>query len=137
MHNYSKDCAVGVNPGELLTRARADQRKSEPDRRSPKTARQLRAAEIDQLVARYVRLKSIRQVAVEFKLSRTTVAKHLGNRGIATTKSMNAEQIARTVDLYADGLSSMVVGKQLGFDNHTIIKALRMSGVRIRPALGR
>lgn len=70
-------------------------------------------------------------------MSRTTVAKHLADRGVATTKSMSAEQIARAVELYADGLSSMVIGKQLGFDNHTIVKALRMSGMRIRPALGK
>jgi hypothetical protein len=31
----------------------------------------------------------------------------------------------------------MAIGKQLGFDNHTIIKALRERGVPIRAALGR
>jgi hypothetical protein len=127
---------VGVNPGDLLIRARAGQRKAEPDRRSPKTAQQLRVAEIDHLVARYKQVRNIRQIAVEFKLSRTTVAKHLADRGVTTTKSMNAEQITCAVNLYTDGLSSMVIGKRLGFDNHTIIKELRISGVPIRPALG-
>lgn len=137
LHYYSKDYVVDVNPGELLTRARAEQRKVEPDRRSQKTARQLRATEVDHLVARYKEVRNIRQIAVEFKMSRTTVAKHLADHGIATTKSMNAEQIARAINLYLDGRSSMAIGKQLGFDNHTIIKALRISGVPIRPALRR
>ncbi|HEY8885962.1 MAG TPA: hypothetical protein VIM31_00465 [Candidatus Microsaccharimonas sp.] len=69
-------------------------------------------------------------------MSRTTVAKHLADRGIVTTKRMNAAQVSQAIELYADGLSSMTIGKQLGFDNHTIIKALRTSGVTIRSALG-
>lgn len=137
LHYYSKDCLVGVNPRELLNRARADQRQDEPGRRIQKTARQLHTAEIDRLVARYVEVRNIRKVAAEFKMSRTTVAKHLGERGIATTKSMSAEQTARAIELYAGGLSSIVIGKQLRFDNHTIIKALRESGIEIRSQLGR
>ena len=70
-------------------------------------------------------------------MSRTTVAKHLGERGIMTTKSMSAEQAARAIELYNDGLSSIVIGKQLEFDNHTIIKALREAGIEIRSQLGR
>jgi DNA invertase Pin-like site-specific DNA recombinase len=136
LHNYSKDCVVGINPGELLNRARADQRKNEPGRRSQKTARQLHTAEIDRLVARYIEVRNIRKVALELKLSRTTVAKPLSDRGVLTSKSMNDEQVAKAVALYADGLSSIVIGKQLGFDNHTIIKALRGQDVAIRPALG-
>lgn len=65
-------------------------------------------------------------------MSRTTVAKHLADRGVVTTKSMNAAQIGSAVQLYADGLSSIVIGKQLGFDNHTIIAALRSMDVTIR-----
>lgn len=137
LHNYSKDCVVGISPRELLDRARAEQRRSEPDRPSQKSARQLRVAEIDRLVARYEKVRNIRRVATEFKMSRTTIAKHLADRRVATTKSMSTEQIARAVELYADGLSSIVIGKQLGFDNHTIINALRQVNVQIRPQLGR
>lgn len=136
LHYYSKDCVVGISPRGLLERARADQRKDEPDRRKPKAARQLRDAEIDRLVARYIEVRNIRKVALEFKMSRTTVAKHLGVRGITTTKSMTPDQIARAVDFYAEGLSSIAIGKQLGFDNHTILNALRSQGMTIRPALG-
>ena len=122
---------------DARVQAESDHRKSEPERRIPASAIRLQPDEVDQLVARYNETRNMRQVAREFRMSRTTVAKHLADRGVATTKSMSAEQIARAVELYADGLSSMVIGKQLGFDNHTIVKALRMSGMRIRPALGK
>lgn len=137
LHYYSKDCVVGISPRELLEATRKSSRPVSEDRPNPRTARQLRAAEIDRLVARYVEVRNIRKVAVEFKMSRMTVAKHLGNRGIVTAKSMNAEQVSRAVELYADGLSSIAIGKQLGFDNHTIINALRSQNVVIRNALGR
>jgi DNA-binding CsgD family transcriptional regulator len=136
LHNYSNHCVVGINPRQLLDRARVDQRADEPGPRSQKTARQLRVTEVDRLVTRYKEAKNIRRVAAEFKMSRTTVAKHLADRGIVTTKRMNAAQVSQAIELYADGLSSMTIGKQLGFDNHTIIKALRTSGVTIRSALG-
>jgi hypothetical protein len=77
------------------------------------------------------------QVAREFRMSRTTVAKHLANRGIDTSRGMKPLHIAQAIELYAQGLSSMHIGKQLGFDNHTILCALRAEGVLIRKALGR
>ena len=50
---------------------------------------------------------------------------------------MSGEQIRLTAQLYGQGLSSMVVGSRLGFDNHTIIAALRSVGIVIRAPLGR
>ena len=47
---------------------------------------------------------------------------------------MTEGQIAIAVELYESGQSSAVIGKQLGFDNHTILKGLRSRGVRIRLA---
>lgn len=79
----------------------------------------------------------MREVAREFRVSRNTVAKHLADRGVDASRGMKAPEIKQAVSLYAEGLSSMTIGKQLGFDNHTIIKALREQGVPIRVALGR
>lgn len=70
-------------------------------------------------------------------MSRTTVAKHLANRGIDTFRGMKPADVAKTVELYGDGLSSTNSGKRLGFDNHTVFSALRAEGVPIRKALGR
>jgi len=78
----------------------------------------------------------MRQLAREFRMSRTTVAKHLVERGIDTSKGMQSADVEQAVALYAEGLSSIVIGKRLGFDNLTVLKALRDGGVAIRKALG-
>lgn len=100
-------------------------------------AKQLREHEIDELVERYRLTHNVRQVAREFRMSRTTVAKHLASREVDTSRGMKPRDIARAIDLYAEGVSSVTIGKQLGFDNHTVISALRGRGVEIRRPLGR
>ncbi len=89
------------------------------------------------MVAVYRRMKNMRAVARELSLSRETVAKYLRAAGISTSKRMTKEQIVLAARLYEQGLSSMVIGSRLGFDNHTIIAALRSVGVVIRAQLGR
>lgn len=102
-----------------------------------RSAKQLREREIDQLVTRYREIRNMREVAREFRMSRTTVAKHLADRGVDASRGLKAPEINKAIALYTEGLSSVTIGKQLGFDNHTIIKALRKQGVPIRVALGR
>lgn len=74
----------------------------------------------------------MRQVAREFRISRTTVAKHLAERGVQTSRSMKPEEVKRAVRMYEGGSSSVVIGEELGYDNHTILKELRQAGVTIR-----
>ncbi len=100
-------------------------------------AKQLREGEIDALVARYREIRSMRKLATEFGLSRTTIAKHLADRGINTSRGMTSADIARAADLYEGGLSSVSIGKRLGYDNKTILSALRAEGITIREALVR
>lgn len=50
---------------------------------------------------------------------------------------MTDPHISVAVKLYEHGLSSGTIGKQLGFDNHTILKELRGWGVAIRSAPGK
>jgi hypothetical protein len=100
-------------------------------------ARQLRDAETDHLVQRYLEVRNMRQVAREFRMSRTTVAKLMAERGVDTAPGMKPTDVAQAIELYAQGISSITIGKQLGFDNHTVIAALRAQSVPIRKALGR
>ena len=95
-------------------------------------ARQLRAAQTDQLVQRYLEVRYMREVAREFRMSRTTVAKLLTERGIDTSRGINPAEIEQAVQLYEEGLSSIVIGKRLGYDNHTVPKELRRAGVKVR-----
>ena len=97
-------------------------------------ARQLRTIEIDEVVDRYLEVKNVRQVAREFRVSRATVARHLNDRDIPTSRGMNDSEQQAAVLLYEEGKSSVRIGKALGFDNHTILNALRNAGVKIRPA---
>lgn len=81
----------------------------------------------------YLDVRNMREVAREFRVSRTTVAKLLSERGIDTSRKMGPADIATAVELYAAGESSIRIGKQLGFDNHTVLKALRSLGIIVRP----
>lgn len=79
----------------------------------------------------------MREVARQFRISRTTVTKLLAQRGVDTDRGMKPEDVAQAIELYSQGISSITIGKQLGFDNHTVIAALRAQNVPIRKALGR
>lgn len=95
-------------------------------------ARQLRVVEADQLVQRYLEVRNMREVAREYRISRTTVAKLLMERGIDTSCGMSPADVETAARLYDQGLSSGRIGKQLGFDNHTILKAIRKTGIVVR-----
>lgn len=99
------------------------------------SARQLREREVDRLVEHYLEVRNVRQVAREWKISRTTVAKHLADRGIDTSHHMNEIEVIEAARLYSEGWSSVRIGQQLGFDNHTVLSALRLAQVPIRSAV--
>ena len=137
LHNHSKHVGVGASPLELAAKAALSRRPAPASPAAVRTAKQLREREIDDLVTRYRETNNMRQIAQEFRMSRTTVAKHLAARGIDTARGMKPADVARAVDLYAQGLSSIAIGKQLGFDNHTVLSALRTQAIPIRTALGK
>ena len=95
-----------------------------------RSARQLNSGETDRLVERYLEVRNIREIARELKLSRTTVAKHLASRAVMTSRSMNPAQEQLANELYNDGLSSAAIGRQLGFDNKTVLRAIAPDAVR-------
>lgn len=132
---YSNPSPGVAAPRALLVRSTLRERR-EVNRETARRARQLRANERGYLVARYLDIRSIRAVAKEFQLSRTTAARILTEHGIDASRKMAEAQIAVAVKLYEQGLSSAAIGKRLGFDNHTILKELRGRGVAIRPAVG-
>ncbi len=135
LHVYSNPSS-GVNaPRELLFRSTRSERSDEVRLRS-KRARQLRADEAQTLVDRYLAVRNIRTVARDFGLSRTTVARILTEHGVDTSRGMTETQLAAAAELYEQGLSSFVIGKRLGFDNHTILNGLRRRGVSIQPRSG-
>lgn len=71
----------------------------------------------------------MRQVAREFRMSRTTVREHLRKRGIRgrSAKPMTEAQKKLAKQLYEAGEPSTSIGKKLGFSHHTVLRAVRMS----------
>ncbi|GAB3137660.1 hypothetical protein [Marisediminicola antarctica] len=67
-----------------------------------------------------------------YKVHRNTVSQFLKARGVDLYKGMSQAVKDEAVRLYAEGNSRAAIGRQLGFDNHTIISALRTLGVPIR-----
>lgn len=134
---YSNPSRPAIPPQELLFRSEQSKRPEAGLSAAAGRARQLRDNETNQLVRRYLVVRNMREVAREFRLSRTTVAKLLEERGIETSRSMKPSEVKQAVGMYKEGLSSITIGKQLGFDNHTILNALRTEGIRIRPPLTR
>lgn len=133
---YSNPSRGVVSPRELHFRSTSREHEDvspEPRRR----ARQLRAYEAVAVVDRYRAVRNIRTVAKEFQLSRTTVARILKDHGIDASRRMTESENSKAAELYERGQSSSAIGKQLGYDNHTILRALRRRGVSIRPAANR
>ncbi|CAB4861621.1 unannotated protein [freshwater metagenome] len=130
---YSNPAPGVVSPQELIFRS-TSRRRPQDTRATLRRARQLRANETELLVTHYLAVRNIRIVAREFQVSRTTVARILTEHGIDASRKMTGDQISVAAELYDQGLSSAAIGQRLGFDNHTILKALRNCGVAIRRA---
>ena len=90
-------------------------------------AQRLTSIEVDRLVDRYDKIKNMREVAREFRISRTTVREHLRKRGIRVRSSMpmTEKQRIKAKEMYAAGQPSTLIGKKLGFSHHTILRAVR------------
>lgn len=101
-----------------------------------RTVRQLRDTEIDALVARYEEIGKVSSVALEFRISRQTAGKHLSARGIVTPRRMTSADVKIASQGYRAGASAAVIGQNLGFDAQTVLAALRIAGVSIRPRAG-
>ena len=91
------------------------------------------------MVRLYGEMKSVKGLARHLGIHHHTVRKHLKARGVEIEQPglINPEQLTLMIELYEAGQSSIVIGKKLGFDNHTILKALRNARVEIRAQIGR
>lgn len=95
-----------------------------------------------QIIAGYLSGETIRALAAQFGVHRTTVAQHVAKAGIhRQERRISVEQIERAVSLYGQGHSLVSIGAELGFNAGTIQTHLRRAGVvmrdphdRVRPA---
>jgi AraC-like DNA-binding protein len=131
LHIYSKQL-TRVAPQRVTHEAPRSRRPDDFRTPARRAAKQLRESDIDRLVERYQAVRNLRKIADEFHLSRTTVAKHLASRGVATSRRMSPAAIQLANELYRGGLSSAAIGHQLGFDNKTVLSSLAPESIRRR-----
>lgn len=126
--------------GALVSRA-SDSSTSDvggPDRSPRRAQRRLEPAEVDRLVDQYRSGATVRELAAEFSVGRTTVSAHLERRGLPRRYNrLGGDALAEAGCLYGDGWSLAMLGERYGVDPGTVRRALRKSGVQTRPRRGR
>jgi DNA-binding CsgD family transcriptional regulator len=116
-----------IQDGRLALPEDAEYNLSRPDRTAiQRTAKQLSARQIDELVAAYRGGKvSTYELAKKYKVHRNTIAKHLKARGLVVgAQPMSAGEIERACELQAEGLSWNAIGAAMGRDPKTVKKAI-------------
>ncbi|MCU1477692.1 MAG: hypothetical protein JWQ64_2385 [Subtercola sp.] len=110
-------------------------RPTSPAAATPHRALQLTPVEIDELVWKYQAGESMKALARQFGLHRTTIAGHLNRRGVELRDvTISGHRVDQAVALYESGLSLANIGKKLGFTDGTIHTHLKRRGMRMRPA---
>ncbi|WP_284742793.1 helix-turn-helix domain containing protein [Amycolatopsis sp. RTGN1] len=103
-----------------------------------RTARQLRPAEIDELVAAYQAGDRVRELATRFGVSRDTVGKHLRSRGIDTKPpGLHPDDVPEAARLYRSGWPLARVAEKFNTTASTVQRRLLELEVRMRDTNGR
>jgi DNA-binding CsgD family transcriptional regulator len=100
-----------------------------------KRAKWLNATETVQLVERYEAGATTYDLADQFGIGRETVANRLKAEGIKLRRNKLSESdLARAVELYGAGLSTIKIGVILSRRHSTVWYALKTAGVQLRGA---
>jgi uncharacterized protein (DUF433 family) len=114
-----------ARPGRLIPRPRL------------RTARPLKTAEVNALIAGYQAGTTMKELAAEFGIDRRTVPAYLYRAGVATRRGgLDRQQTMEAALLYDAGWSSGRLAERFGVSADTILKALRVEGVQIRRRRG-
>jgi DNA-directed RNA polymerase specialized sigma24 family protein len=97
----------------------------------------LSADQIAELVEGYRSGNTMKDLASEFGIHRTTVISHLTQQGVRIRRGgLDQQQVAEAVRLYEQGWSSGRLGEWLGVSADTVLTVLRRAGVPIKPRRG-
>jgi len=125
-----------IGTPEGLARGKAQQADRIPRPKSS-TARPLKPAQLDALIARYQSGCTMRELAAEFGIDRRTVSTYLRRAGVAVRRGgLDQEQTIEAARLYQAGWSSGRLAGRFGVSADNVLKALRAAGVAIRPRRG-
>lgn len=142
----NEDIAVGLiealsrpsNPAHRLLEMTKTWPEQSPDvpfdlHKQYRTARQLRPAEIDQLVAAYRTGSTVYELAARLGIHRVTVGRHLRNRGIDTTPpGLDPADVPAVAELYRSGWALAKIAKKFDTSADTVRTRLLETGVKIR-----
>jgi hypothetical protein len=85
-----------------------------------------------ELINRYLEGERAYQLADAFRVDRSTVSRLLADVGIRRPRSLTPDEIAESVELYAQGWSCERIGQRFGKNHGTIWLALKAEGFRLR-----
>jgi len=108
----------------------------EAGRLSNPSQRRLSPTDIEDLIEAYQAGFTITELAVRFRIHRTTVASHLDHHHIPRHRQRTAwdeETIRRAAKLYGTGLSLADVAAEYGIDAQTVANRFRRAGIPVRP----
>jgi transposase len=95
--------------------------------------RRLERAQVDGVVEAYTRGATLREVAQQFRVHRTTVSELLERRGVQRRyAALRPEQVFEAEELYKAGRSLVAIGNVLKVNQSTVWHALRGKGVPLR-----
>lgn len=114
---------------------------SGPKTDAPPMLRQLKPAEVDEIVRLYEADadRTPEQLAAHFGVHRTTVTYHLRRRGVTIrprVPAMSAEDIETAARLYRSGSPLSQLSAKFQVADGTVARNLRKAGVALRPKTG-
>jgi len=126
---------------DIGTRLGGPQEQAHPEwdipRSTSRTARPLKPARVDALVAGYQSGRTMKELAAEFGINRRTVPAHLRRAGVPIRRGgLDHDQVADAVNLYEAGWSSGRLAEKFDVSADSVLKSLRRAGVSIRPRRG-
>jgi transposase-like protein len=106
--------------------------------RQRQAQRRLTAEQSKQLIAEYRTGASIKELATQWGVHRTTVAAQLRQAGVPLHRQgIPADQLAEAVRLYCEGWSCQRLAERYGCNATTAWKLLQQAGVKLRKPWGR
>jgi len=104
----------------------------------PRRARQLRAEQVEELIASYQAGASVYELGDRFGIERRTVSNILHRHGVPMRRrGLSPDQVNDAIHLYNLGWSLARVGDHLGVNHTTVLSKLRERGIPTRDTHGR
>ena len=138
LHNFAPHLVQAVEQG-IRNAAKYQPRPAQHDRDADwRPLPHLSPAQSAELVRAYIDGENVGSLAQRFDVNRCTVHEHLDRAQVARRQvtKLDAADVRRAADLYAQGLSLIAVGAQLGVNGATVATHLKRAGHQLRPRRG-